>query len=235
MCAWGRAGKLALADLRELGHTSPALVRLDDTQVRAFDILKERLRAGKPKAFIADEIQKPALLFTDGALEYDGDELCPTIGAVCIFLDGSTEVFGSEVPKAVLDVWRKGGKTHVIGLVELYACVLSLVHWKTRFSSRRVIMFVDNWPALDVIVKGTSLQEDRRKLLLLLEGPDEDSFLLWVARVPSSSNVSDHPSRGSLAELSFLRPFTCVNPTCPMLGVTLDNTLAEADLGEKCV
>ena len=119
MCAWGRAGKLALADLRELGHTSPALVRLDDTQVRAFDILKERLRAGKPKAFIADEIQKPALLFTDGALEYDGDELCPTIGAVCIFLDGSTEVFGSEVPKAVLDVWRKGGKTHVIGLVEL--------------------------------------------------------------------------------------------------------------------
>ena len=96
-------------------------------------------------------------------------------------------------------------------------------------------MFVDNWPALDVIVKGTSLQEDRRKLLLLLEGPDEDSFLLWVARVPSSSNVSDHPSRGSLAELSFLRPFTCVNPKCPMLGVTLDNTLAEADLGEKCV
>ena len=54
-------------------------------------------------------------------------EPCATIGigAVCIFPDGSTEVFGGEVPKAVLGVWREGGKTHVIGLVELYACVVS--------------------------------------------------------------------------------------------------------------
>ena len=42
-------------------------------------------------------------------------------------------------------------------------------------------MFVDNWPALDVLVKGTSLQEDWRKLLLLLEDPAEETFLLWVA------------------------------------------------------
>jgi hypothetical protein len=95
-------------------------------------------------------------------------------------------------------------------------------------------MFVDNWPALDVIVKGTSLEEDWRKLLLLLEGPDQDSHLLWVARVPSSSNIADHPSRGSLAELSFLRPFTCVNPKCPVFGAALNDILAEADLGEKC-
>ena len=94
-------------------------------------------------------------------------------------------------------------------------------------------MFVDNWPALDVLVKGTSLQEDWRKLLLLLEDPAEDTFLLWVARVPSSSNVADFPSRGSVLELAFLRPFTCVSPKCPMLGSALFDTLAEADLGES--
>jgi hypothetical protein len=94
-------------------------------------------------------------------------------------------------------------------------------------------MFVDNWPALDVLVKGTSLQEDWRKLLLLLEDPAEDAFLLWVARVPSSSNVADFPSRGSVLELAFLRPFTCVSPICPMLGIALFDTLAEADLGEN--
>ena len=33
---WGRAGRLALADLREIGHTSPAAVALDDTQVESF-------------------------------------------------------------------------------------------------------------------------------------------------------------------------------------------------------
>ena len=58
---WGRAGKLALADLREVGHTSPVSVELDKTQVEAFRILKHRLCAGKPRAFLADEITKPAL------------------------------------------------------------------------------------------------------------------------------------------------------------------------------
>ena len=71
----------------------------------------ERLCAGKPKAFIADEIQKPALLFTDGALEYDGDEPCATIGAVCIFPDGSTKcqrrfwMFGEKVARLMLLGW----------------------------------------------------------------------------------------------------------------------------------
>ena len=230
---WGRAGKLALADLRELGNTAPTAVRLGGTQIKAFEILQERLCGGKPKSFIADDMEKPVLLFTDGALEYDTGEPHATIGAVCLFPDGSSEVFGSEVPSAVLDVWRQGGKSHVIGLVELYACVVALRHWKKRVSSRRVIMFVDNWPALDVLAKGTSLQEDWRKLLLLLEDPAEDTFLLWVARVPSSSNVADFPSRGSVLELAFLRPFTCVSPKCPMLGSALFDTLAEADLGEN--
>ena len=59
----GRAGKLALADLRELGHTAPTAVRLGGTQVKAFEILRERLCGGKPKSFIADYMQKPALLY----------------------------------------------------------------------------------------------------------------------------------------------------------------------------
>ena len=93
-------------------------------------------------------------------------------------------------------------------------------------------MFVDNWPALDVLVKGTSFQRRWRELLLLLEDPDEDSFLLWVARVPSKSNVADHPSRGSVKELLFLRPFRCVKPKCPVTNVSLNSLIAEADLGE---
>ena len=142
---------------------------------------------------------------------------------------GGTEVFGADVPGEILESWRSGGKSHVIGLVELYACVVSFLHWKREFSHRRVIMFVDNWPALDVIVKRTSLQKHWRNLLLLLEDPVEENFLLWVARVPSKSNVADHPSRG----LAFLRPFRCVTPTCPVTHVPLNDILAEADLGEK--
>ena len=82
-------------------------------------------------------------------------------------------------------------------------------------ASRRVILFVDNWPALDVLVKGTSLQREWRDLLLLLEDPLEDNFMLWVARVPSASNVADHPSRGSTKELEFLKPFKMRRASLP--------------------
>ena len=66
---WGRAGRLALADLRELGHTSPLRVPLDEFQVKAFGVLKDRLCSGRPKTFVADDIERPVLIFTDEALE----------------------------------------------------------------------------------------------------------------------------------------------------------------------
>ena len=218
---WGRSGRLALADLRDMGRTSPEKVLLNVTQVDAFKVLKSHLCSGKPRTFLADDVQKPALIFTDGALEYDGERAVATIGAVLIFPDGRTEVFGAEVPRHVVESWQSEGKTHVIGLVELYACVCAIKHWSELIPSRRVILFVDNWPALDVLVKGTSQQLSWRRLLLVLEEPTDEVFLLWVARVPSSSNVADHPSRGSLAELAFLKPFQVVHPRCPISNVCL--------------
>ncbi|CAL1152952.1 unnamed protein product, partial [Cladocopium goreaui] len=73
--------------------------------------------------------------------------------------------------------------------------------------------------------QGTSLQLEWRDLLLLLEDPLEDNFMLWVARVPSSSNVADHPSRGSIKELEFLKPFKCVEPVCPVTKLLLKSTI----------
>ena len=188
-------------------------------------VLKDRLCSGRPKTFVADDIQRPVLIFTDGALEYDNGEPKATIGGVCLRPDGSCEIFGAAVPDRILEIWQKCGKTHVIGLVELYACVVSLLHCEPDVSSRRVILFVDNWPALDVLVKGTSLQPEWRDLLLLLEDPLEDNFMLWVARVPSSSNIADPPSRGSTVELDFLRPYKCVEPVCPMTKHLLMSTI----------
>ena len=206
----------------------------------AFGVLKERLCSRRPRTFLADSVERPALLFIDGALEYDDGIPSGTIGAVLVLLDGTVEVFdgtvevfGSQVPSGVLDMWQSEGKTHVIGLIELYACVTALVHWRKLFAMRRLIVFVDNWSALDVLVKGTSLQLDWRRLLLLLEDPCQDTSMLWVARVPSSSNVADHPSRGDLEALRFLAPFQCVVPLCPILRTPLSSIVAKADGGDR--
>ena len=48
---WGRAGRLAMADLREIGHTGRSEVSLDDLQVKALEVLQEGLCSGRPKTF----------------------------------------------------------------------------------------------------------------------------------------------------------------------------------------
>ena len=136
--------------------------------------------------------------------------------------EGSASVFGCKVPEVLVRHWRSHGKKHVIGLVELYAAILSLRHWRKSLEGRRVILFIDSWPALDSLVKGDSSVRLWRELLLVLENPSETCpMLLWIARVPSSSNVADPPSRGSLAELA---PWRCTlsKPVCPLCKATLE-------------
>ena len=113
--AWGQAGKLALADLRELGHAGRSEVPLHNLRVKALQVLKDRLCSGRPKTSISDDVQKPALIFTDGALEYDGDVPIATVGGVCRLPDGHCEIFGASVPAPVMEQWQQGGKIYVIG------------------------------------------------------------------------------------------------------------------------
>ena len=126
--------------------------------------------------------------------------------------------FGCKVPEEMLDLWRAGGKEHVIGIVELYACVVALNEWKGCLKDQRVILFIDNYGAQDCLIKGSAAVDTWRHLLIKLEQIDDSVFSnLWVTRVASSSNPADFPSRGSLAELAFLGPLQICSPSCPMV------------------
>ena len=205
---WGRAGRMALHDLRSYGHLSREPVKVDATGFRALKSLKDRLLFGKPNTIHVCGPQKPVIVFTDGALEgSDSAGSLATIGAVLFDPSCKHEahVFSCEVPEKVLAHWRSDGRHHVIGLVELYAAIVVLRHWRHRLEGKRVILFVDNWPALDALVRGDASVATWRELLLVLENPEETApFYLWTARVPSKSNVADGPSKrlGSSSMLS---------------------------------
>ncbi|CAE7829729.1 unnamed protein product [Symbiodinium sp. CCMP2592] len=226
---WGRAGRMALRDLRTLGFTSRVPVSLDASGIDALKILQQRLMHGKPRVIRAGWKEKPILLFTDGALEDDNHDHGPaTVGAV-MFKPNESNVyaFGCEVPANVLSHWRSDGKRHVIGLVELYGAILALRHWRKHLDGRRVILFVDNWPALDTLVKGDATVAIWREILMILENPQEASpCYLWIARVPSASNIADAPSRGSLSELSHW-PLCVEVPNCPLSKVALKSIVSQ--------
>ena len=176
----------------------------------ALKLLKYRMTSGKPKKLTAKPQTMPWILFTDGALEYnDCDEPEASVGAVLICPGGAVWYFGCKVPTNTLNSWKIDGREHVIGLVELYACILALRHWKNLIKSERIILFVDNYGAQDCLVKGTASVKVWRELLLVLEEMDDELFQnLWVTRVPSQSNPADFPSRGTVAELAFLGAMT---------------------------
>ena len=167
--------------------------------------------------------KKPWLLFTDGALEYDEDsQSLATVGAVLISPAGDAQCFGVEVPREIVKLWKVDGREHVIGLVELYACVTALNQWKETISGQRVLLFIDNYGAQDCLVKGSASINTWRQLLLKLEEIDDSLFAnMWVTRVASSSNPADFPSRGSLKELGFLGHLNVCSPVCPVMGVAL--------------
>lgn len=121
---WGRAGRLALPELRRHEKSGDKEAALDDRSVDASRLLFEKLKDGKPRTIQISPKAKPFLLFTDGALEYDANgKPIAGIGAVLMCPDGSNLVFGTKVPDRILQAWQTDGKTHVVGFVELYAAV----------------------------------------------------------------------------------------------------------------
>ncbi|OLP74579.1 hypothetical protein AK812_SmicGene45836 [Symbiodinium microadriaticum] len=122
-----------------------------------------------------------------------------TDGVLYSRLRGVTRVrySGAKVPDALVDRWASQGKRHLIGLVEMYVLVLARFAWKEYLDFQRVLFFLDHSGVLASAIKCTSRDELWRELLLQLEIADRGSCVAWYARVPSSSNASDPPSRGN--------------------------------------
>ena len=138
---------------------------------------------------------------------------------------GRLEYFACRVPEPLVTEWFLSYK-HIIGLVEMYAVLVALETWDSWICGERILIFVDNWPVVDALVKGTSGQATWRDMLMAFERIDErQQTLHWVCRVPSSSNPADPPSRGTVETIAFLKPFSICNGKCP-----LTNALLQSDV-----
>lgn len=220
---WGRTGKIAVTDLREATIHRAGTFSISDQSRKAIEILLERFSSGRPREIRSSVPCKPHLLFVDGALEYDKDgNPWASIGGVMLTRNGEAYCFGCDVPEQLLKAWQTDGRTHVIGLVELYAAVTGLNTWRNLLCNDRVLLFTDSWPAYDALVKGTASVKEWRDLLLDLEKIDDKfPMFLWTARVPSASNPADPPSRRNISGIAFLGDIKVIDARCPVTDVDL--------------
>ena len=236
----GRCGRLALADLRSLERINAPTVQLGDDQKAIFLMLKRRLENDKPRTIFTCPSDGTTLVFTDGAYEpgLDGAPGVGSIGGVLFHWSScsgwSCRAFGCILPSDLISRWSKGGKRHLIGQVEMSAVVVARVLWKRFLDLKRVIFFVDHGGVLASAIRGTSKERTWRELLLKFEEADaEGPCIGWFSRVPSKSNVSDGPSRGSFKELSAITPFTRDHPVCLFSSEVMSpsESMLEGELG----
>ena len=212
----GRDGRLAMCELRSNLRADGKRISLVPEARGSLALLKQRLLKGEPRRVPCKIDPNPPLVFTDGASE----DTLHTIGGVIIF-EGGSQYFGCHVPSSLTEKWLESSK-HIIGMVELYGALVARATWDSQLANRKSILFVDNNAAKEAFVKGTSHNPHYRDMLLTLEHLEaRNRSWTWVARVPSSSNPADEPSRGVhdgiVAELG-AKLVPCI---CPMTGTEL--------------
>eukprot|EP00435_Cladocopium_sp_Y103_P058672 s441_g20.t1 len=215
----GKYGKLALTELRMLERSNHNVARLDSIQIQAMQNLLDRYESALPRTVRVGPTTYPCVVFTDGACEPVGDDIVCTVGGVLFDPEGggTVEAFGTFVSEGIVQSWKAAGKQHPVSQTEMYAeCVARLV-WKDRIDGRKCLFFINNQGDLDALIKGYSTEDTLKALLVMLEKLDaENPCLPWYCRVPSSSNISDLPSRGKWKELLELLPeCVVVDPSCP--------------------
>ena len=219
---FGRAGKLAMADLRELERKRSTSVKLEDLHVDAFEILRGRYAKAEPRSIDASPKTKPVLVFTDAACEFEGGKAIVTVGGVLI-TEFEVRAFSGILPQALISQWEACGKKHYITQAELYAVCAARLVWKVFLDGLRSVWFVDNSGALGSCIKAHSSDVWMRKLLCYFEKFDQDNpTIAWYTRVPSTSNVGDLPSRGKWSKLSEMFNFQVDHVKCFVTGKWLD-------------
>ena len=110
---------------------------------------------------------------------------------------GSYQFFAATLgPEAMGALSSKAANP--IAAVELLACLIALALWANEVRDRAVIGFVDNESAKCALVKGGSAAQDVATICGdVCAAEIALAAVLYWERVPSSSNISDAPSRGA--------------------------------------
>jgi hypothetical protein len=131
------------------------------------------------------------------------------------------EYFSCTIAPSLVDEWKSDGSQVIIGQAELYPVWVARYCWARIISGRRLIMFIDNNGSKDAIVKGYSFSTTSDWMVAAIV---DQEFVQrswnWYARVPSSSNPADAPSRldvsalddgGKYSRVQFAQPISFRN------------------------
>ena len=193
----GRTGAMILREVRNTARLSGADGH--SKLVAALGALAEYTAAVRPRRIRISVALPPVIILTDAASETAG----VSVGAVIIDpVNSLYQYFGKRLQEPLAAKWRSTGKDQVICQAELLAVPIALTTWSQAIEGRDLLIFIDNDPAREALIRGSSVSNDSSayvhtcRLLSAKAG-----VAPWYARVASPSNIADLPSRGDFCLL----------------------------------
>lgn len=199
---FGRQARRCLKAVSEHLHTGRSF--MDYEFCNLLGQFSEFLEKGRPRE-VRLFTRETWLIFTDAS--YDADCTNP-VGLGCVLVNpcGIPVRFMQETPcEQQLKMLGHGEKGTIIFEAEMFALLLALRKWKSFFSGRQLVAYVDNDAVRCAIASSSGHSGVVAEMIKEINHIEEEvGALLWIARVPTKSNISDDPSRGDSAALTSL-------------------------------
>ena len=190
---FGRTGKRCLRVLNESAEGQK--YRLSAKDKFFLSLFRELLINNVPREIKALE-PKHVLVSTDACYERYDDLLPCGLGGVLV-LDSEVQFFSLSLDAEARSTLGELVKKQIIFEAETLAAVVAYILWLELFSNRRCLIFVDNEGTKFSLLRGIS---DNAVVDFLAEifakAETKVHAFTWLARVPSSCNIADNPSRG---------------------------------------
>ena len=198
--AFGRVANQPMRVLSKLASSNRSSLKLTAPDVSSLTFLKDRVLTAPPVR-ISKISMNTVLIFTDGSCEGE-DSLKGGVGGILINEWGAAiSCFSEEVPSYIMED-LKHYSSHPIFELEILPVLCGILAWSAYLSSKQCVFYLDNEAAQGALVKGSSETSYAASMLrLFTEFEMNLQIKTWIARVPTSSNPADKPSRGDLSEM----------------------------------
>ena len=211
------AGKTMIAPLHrvyERASGPKAKEKLGVELTAAMAMLFELLSEAAPRKVHLRDPGPNVVLYTDGAVESEG----ATCGAIIFPPGKQPEFFRMKIPKEWTDSWAAAGTRHAVAQAEAFPVLVAKLTWAHYLKEVNVLTFTDNEAIRAGLIKGYSPTMATYDILNAIGVTDfwADSTQ-WIARVPSTSNPADEPSRLAASEAIAVFGAVEVAPVVPAL------------------
>ena len=167
---------------------------LNASERLALTFLMERVGNARPLNLLPTSLCSWTV-FTDGACE-GAEQRMGSVGGVLFAPDGKcVSFFGGEAPADIMAHLLSFSANPIYEL-EIIPVLIAFAYWRHRFTGASVVFYIDNDAARSACIQASGATRHARSLMASVSHLEmECQCKAWYARVPTSSNIADAPSR----------------------------------------